>query len=82
MSLNQTISCPVCSSPIAYNVMQLIAGASFECKTCGAVIRIAPSSMNEVKNTYENYMSLKDNSNARKVNTFDINEFIEVVDKV
>lgn len=82
MSVNQTIPCPNCSSPITFNVVQLLSGASFECTTCGAVIRIAPSSINTVEKTYEKYMSRKNNLNDRRVNTFDISEFIEVIDKV
>lgn len=81
MNLNQTIQCPVCNGPINFNVQALISGASFECRDCKAVIKISPSSMNQVKQVYENFINLKDKK-AKKVDTFSISEFLEVVDKV
>jgi DNA-directed RNA polymerase subunit RPC12/RpoP len=55
------IPCPTCKSEIVYNVSALIAGASFECLTCRSQIKIASSSISELKSTYEKYTELKSN---------------------
>lgn len=55
------IPCPTCKSEIVYNVAALIAGASFQCLTCSSQIKIASSSVSDLKNTYEKYIELKSN---------------------
>ncbi|GEJ45920.1 hypothetical protein EGI15_02145 [Chryseobacterium cucumeris] len=81
MRVDQTLPCPSCGRPITYNLQALIAGASFECLNCGAKIKIYASSVNDVKKHYEKFINLKDKSKAQKVDTFAINEFIEIIDK-
>lgn len=58
---NLKIPCPTCKSDIVYNVAALIGGASFECQTCSAQIKIASSSISEIKTTYEKFVELKSN---------------------
>ena len=55
------IPCPTCKSDIIYNVAALMEGASFECLTCSSQIKIASSSVSELKSTYEKYNELKSN---------------------
>lgn len=55
------IPCPSCKTEIFYNVVALIRGASFNCQTCSSQIKIASSSVSELKNTYEKYVELKGN---------------------
>lgn len=65
MSINQTLPCPSCNSDIIYNIQSLIAGASFECPTCKARIKISASSINEVKNVYEKFTILKNKLSSK-----------------
>lgn len=60
---NLTIPCPTseCKSEIVYNVAALIGGASFECQTCRAQIKISSSSITDLKTTYEKFVELKSN---------------------
>ena len=61
MKDNLKIPCPKpeCNSEIFYNVAALIGGASFGCQTCKAEIKIASSSVSDLKTTYEKFLDLK-----------------------
>jgi hypothetical protein len=60
---NLKIPCPTseCKSEIVYNVAALIGGASFGCQDCNAQIKIASSSISDLKMTYEKFLDLKNN---------------------
>jgi hypothetical protein len=60
---NLKIPCPTseCNSQIDYNVAALIGGASFGCQKCSAQIKIAGSSISDLKTTYEKFLQLKNN---------------------
>lgn len=60
---NLKIPCPTseCNSEIVYNVAALIGGASFGCQTCKAQVKIASSSISDLKTTYEKFLDLKSN---------------------
>jgi transcription initiation factor IIE alpha subunit len=53
------IPCPTCKSDITYNVAALLEGASFGCLICSSQIKIASTSVSELKSTYEKYNELK-----------------------
>lgn len=55
----QQINCPQCSTPIFFNVTDLLHGASFSCGKCGTKIALNGDSKDLVNQTMSNFESLK-----------------------
>lgn len=59
MNMSNTIACPVCSTPIAYDVYALLAGQKFSCPKCSAQLCLAAESHSVVEKTVKKYEALK-----------------------
>lgn len=57
------IACPNCSSAVALEVMQLIAGTKFRCFQCSALIGLSTDSTALVKEAVERYQSTQKTEN-------------------
>lgn len=59
MNLHQSIPCPSCQSKIPFDVNYLLMGAQFACPNCGSVISLAENSKETVKQSLDDFESLR-----------------------
>jgi len=63
---DQKVECPICKSPIFFNVRMLLAGSSFNCNNCNASISLRKESTQTVKKTMEEFETLKQTLSVKK----------------
>lgn len=59
---DQTIPCPVCQSPIIFEVQALIKGQQFGCMVCDAKVSLASESVDVVEESMDKLEKLKQNT--------------------
>jgi hypothetical protein len=57
----QKIPCPVCKTPIPFEVTALLQGNKFSCPSCTSIVSIAPESMEYIQVAKLEYDQLKTN---------------------
>lgn len=62
----QQIDCPVCGSPIFFNVNNLLMGESFSCSSCKSMISLSTSSTRVVEQAMIKYEKLSITQNSNK----------------
>jgi transcription initiation factor IIE alpha subunit len=55
----QTIPCPTCTTPISFDIKQLLDGVEFTCPNCQQSIGLAPDSKDKVKETLNRFDDIK-----------------------
>lgn len=64
----QSIPCPVCRTPIMFDVNLLISGEKFCCTNCGAAISLSSSSVDTVSNAMKKLGKLRGEREGIKEN--------------
>lgn len=59
MTAVNKIACPVCNTNLVYDVYGLLAGQSYRCPNCSAVLSLANESQGVLADTMEKYEALK-----------------------
>jgi uncharacterized Zn finger protein (UPF0148 family) len=57
--MEQQMPCPVCRTPIFFNVYHLLQGERFVCPSCQAAITLSPESHDPVQNALDKLDKLK-----------------------
>lgn len=60
---DNTIPCPVCKTPIPFNVQSLMAGVNFSCPKCFASIGLSAESVPVVEDTMQKLEAVNTNKN-------------------
>ena len=60
-SLDKLIPCPICRTPIPFNLEQLLRGTSFYCPQCGSRISMPIGTSEKVRQALEKLENLRQN---------------------
>lgn len=69
----QKIDCPICGSPIYFEINRLLRGESFSCPNCQSAVSLSSSSTTTVERAMVELekFSVKHNINTKKQNNYD-----------
>ena len=59
----QTLPCPICSTPVIFDTYQLLQGVKFSCPKCYAAIGLAEDSMGTVQSAMNQFEKMKSEIN-------------------
>lgn len=59
MNASQSIPCPICGTPIPFDINRMLRGEGFSCPQCEAKISLSPESCPQVQDAIDKLNKLK-----------------------